>query len=215
MRTNQVTLISTIALLGIAPILIDRMVSAKQRHQDARDDELVKEYECYPLNDCVVDFNRDGIPARFEVVKTHAVGGDLVVVDADKEILRLAYDHTDNTLRTHLAIHTENSESRLLVYDGVSHQTALKAAYRWNGETLVEAKLSGIEQEIVSAMATHDDTGGWNERSVFRPFERMLYLGAYYLLFSVVFAALLYRRFRRSPSGVRDKTRVTNPQSTF
>lgn len=212
MRSGKVSLIIIIGLLAIVPLSLDRIISEQQRQQDARDDELVKEYECYPLDACAADFNGDGLPAQYEVAKTYAVGGDLIVIDGEKEVLRLAYDHTDNTLRTHTAIHRETDKPRLLVYDGASHKPALRAAYEWNGEKLVEVKPSGIEEEILFAMATHDDTGGWNERVVFRPFKRMLYLGIYYIVLIVAVAIMLYRKFRRSMNNLTDKGRTTNPK---
>src|SRR5262245_32393814 len=206
MRTGKVSLIIIIVLLAITPLIVDRIVSEKRRQQDAHDDALVNAYECYPLDACAADFNEDRLPARFEVAKTYAVGGDLIVIDGDKEVLHLAYDNTDNTLRTHTAIHSENNKARLLVYDGASHKLPLRAAYEWNGEKLVEVKPASVEEEILSAMAAHDDTGGWNERAVFRPFKRALYLGAYYIVLIAAVAIALYKKLRRSPGNAADST---------
>lgn len=208
MRSRKLTIVITFSLLIVAPLIFDRIVSNKQQRQDARDDELVKAYECYPLNACVMDFNGDGIPARLEVAMTYAVGGDLIVSDGGKEVLRLPYDHTDNTFRTHIAFHGEKDNARLLVYDGVPPG----AAYEWNGDKLVEVTPIGVEEEILSAMAAHDEKGGWIERTVYRPIKRLLYLGAYYIVLVAAVAVMLFRRFRRPLGGTANETGTISGQ---
>jgi hypothetical protein len=212
MGSSKVSIIFIIGILAIAPPIFDRIFSERQRQQDARDDELVKKYECYPLDTCAADFNEDGLPARFEVARTYPVSGDLIVIDGNKEVLRLTYDHTDRTLRTHTAICRENDKTHLLIYDGASQKPPLRAVYEWDGEKLVGVKPAGIEAEILSAMAAYDDTGGWNDRTVFRPIKRMLYLGAYYVVFIVSVGIALYKKLRRSSRDAADSTGNTSPR---
>ena len=191
------TLITLFAFLIIAPLLIDRWVAERHRLQYMRDDELQARFDCEPVQRCVADFNGDGIPARFDVVLTAAVSGHFIVSDAGREVLRLPYDHTDGTLRTHLATRDESGKSRLLVYDGASHRPPLRAAFAWNGEKLVQASPEAIDREIISAMAAHDDTGGWNDRVIFNEVFRAAKLAAYYIVLTIFMSVILYRKRRR------------------
>jgi hypothetical protein len=191
------TLIIVIAFFVGVPLLIDWWIAERHWRKDKRDDELVREYECNPPEKCVADFNGDGIPDRVDV----AAGGGrfygwLVAYAGEKEILRLPYDSTDGTLRTHTAIRNESGKSRLMVYDGASHRPSLKAVFAWNGENLMEVSPTDLEREILNAMAAHDDTGGWNERTVFRPIFRIGRLIVYYTLLCIVIGVVLYKRFQ-------------------
>ena len=139
----------------------------------------------------------DGIPELFDIELTDADSGQFVVFDAGRKILRLPYDHTYGTLRTHLAIRDEAGKSRLLVYDGTSHRPPLRAAFAWNGEKLVHVSPEAIDHEIISAMAAHDDTGGWNDRVIFNEVFRVAKLVAYYLALTIFMSVIFYRRRRR------------------
>jgi len=197
-RWKTSTLLVVAAFLIGAPLLLDQWYVAKQQRRDLRDDELVRQYECEPPEECVADFDGDGTLSRITVEQINpAERFDLwlKVYENGRELLRLPYDHTDNTLRTHTAIHNEAGKSRLLVYDKVS-RTDTVAVFAWDGNRLAEVPPSSLEQEILSAMAAYDDTGGWNERTVFRPFFRTARLFGYYALLTVVIGMVLYRRYR-------------------
>jgi hypothetical protein len=197
-KSKVLTAIIVLLLIG-APILINRWVSERARRQEARDDELVVKYECEPPTKCVADFNGDGIPDRLDIIQTNPSKRFewwLVAFSDGSELIRLPYDHTDNTLRTHTAILSDVGKSRLLVYDGASYRPALKAAFAWNGEKMVEVSPSSQEQEILSAMAAHDDTGGWNDRVV-RDLYEVARLIAYYVLLAIVAGVIVYRRYRK------------------
>jgi hypothetical protein len=182
----------------LMPLSIDKWIANRDKLQYERDDELVAQFECQPPAKCIADFNADNVPAQFEVRLAEAVSGSLVVVEGAKEILRVSYDHTDGTLRTHTAIRNESGKPRLLIYDGASQAPPHRGAYGWNGEKLVLVAPAAIDQEILSAMARHDDTGGWNERTVFKPIKRMALLAGYYLLLTVVVGVALIKRYRNS-----------------
>ncbi len=128
-----------ILLVGflIVPLVIDRWIAHRDNLRYAREDELVARFECEPPTKCIVDFNSDVVPAQFEVALTEAVSGSLVVLDGGREILRLPYDHTDGTLRTHTAVTNESGQPRLLIYDGASQQPPHSGAYAWNGDKLI------------------------------------------------------------------------------
>ena len=196
-------LIPLAALLVQVPLLVDPWLAERDRLRDLRDDELVRVYECMPPRDCVADFDGDGSPDRLDIV---AGGGRafglLVAFSGGREVLRLPYDYTDGTLRTHTAIRGEWGRSRLLVYDGASHSPPLRAAFAWDGRNLAESPASELDNEILAAMAAHDDTGGWNERAVFRPMRRVARLGICYTLLAVIAGIVLYRRLRGPLKGV-------------
>ena len=181
------TLLIVIALLIVIPPLLEHFYYRAQDRQDQRDDELVAHYECEPPDKCVADFNGDGIADRIVVAE-----GTFVVTDGSHEMLRLPYDHTDNTFRTHFAIINASGKSRLLIYDGAAHHPYLLAAFAWDGAKLVDAQPSSLERDIISAMAAHDDTGGWNGR----PQLRTDYRGGYYLALAVVIGIVLFKRYR-------------------
>jgi hypothetical protein len=184
------TLLIVVALLIGLPLLLDYFYCRAQDRQDQRDDELVARYECEPPEKCVADFNGDRIPDRIVVAN-----GNFVVTNGSHEMLTLPYDHTDNTLRTHFAVTNDQGKSRLLIYDGAAHQPYLRAAFAWNGAKLVNTQPSDLERDIISAMAAHDDTGGWNERA-FRPLLRSAYRGVYYFALAAIVGIVLFKRYR-------------------
>jgi hypothetical protein len=186
-------------LLGgfvFVPLLIDRWIAHRDNLKYAREDELVARFECEPPTKCLVDFNSDAVPAQFEVALAGAVSGSLLVHDGGREILRLPYDHTDGTLRTHTSIRNESDQPRLLIYDGASQQPPHSEAYAWNGEKLILVSPTALDREIISAMAGHDDSRGWNDRTVFRPLKRMGLLVGYYFLLAVLVGLVLFKRRR-------------------
>jgi hypothetical protein len=189
-KWNRSTLLIMLGGLILVPPFIDYWYSGAQTRRDRRDDELVRQYECEPLDKCVADFNGDAVADRIIVERR-----DFVVTDGSTEMLRLPYDHTDNTLRTHLAITEASGRSRLLIYDGASHWPNLRAVFAWNGANLGETHPSDLEREVLSAMAAHDDTGGWNERAV-RRFLRGARLFVYYFVLAIVATFVLIKRNR-------------------
>jgi hypothetical protein len=178
------------ALLIVVPFLVDYLYSRSQARQDQRDDELVRRYECEPRGGCVADFNGDGQTDIIEIGE-----GDFVIKVADREALRMPYHPIDGTFRPHFAIINASGKSRFLIYDGASHQLPLKAAFAWDGAKLQQTQASNLEWEILSAMAAHDDSGGWNQR-VFRRLVRSMRLFAYYVTIGLVGAVVLIKRYR-------------------
>jgi hypothetical protein len=184
------TLLVVIGLLIIAPLLADYLYSRSQARQDQRDDELVQRYECEPRGKCVADFDGDGVTDNILVGER-----DFVIKVADREMLRMPYDYIDGTLRPHFAIITASGKSRFLIYDGSSHQPPLKATFAWDGVKLQPTQASDLEWQILSAMAAHDDTGGWSERA-FRPLVRSARLLVYYFALVIVGALVFFKRYR-------------------
>jgi hypothetical protein len=183
-----------LAFLIILPVALDQGIAARQERLDKQYDALSKTYECYPLEKCQLDLTGDGIPERLEVVWTGGAQGRVRIIGEQGEIYNFLYDHTDGTLRTHLAV-VHNGSPRLLVYDGASHWPPTRLAIIWDGSRIREVTPIALDSEILSAMAAHDDSGGWNERTVFRPLIRKLRLIAIYgLVLAIWVGYLLWRR---------------------
>ncbi len=162
MKSKKAIVLLSLAIIFIGiPVLADRWLAAKY----ARHDELVKMAECYPLP-CAVDFNDNGTLDRLGVVQKNPSDrfGWLTIVDGERELFSIPYDHTDNSFRTHAAIYkpAQIEVPHLLIYDGASRQQ-INAAFAWDGERMREIEASSLEREILSAMAARDDTGGWRQ----------------------------------------------------
>lgn len=185
--------ITIIATLLIAPVLIVPIINWKVNQKNRRDDELFAIYD-QDSRTYESDFNGDGTPGRIDFRNAGSATSSFVVVDGGRELLTLPYDHTDGTLRTHLALTRIGNKSRLVVYDGTTNP-ATRSAFVWNGEKMVQSPPSTLESEILTAMAAHDDTGGWGRR-VFFDLTKSAAVAAYYFL--VVLAVLFFIVFRKS-----------------
>lgn len=187
------------ATLLILPLIIVRIESERDARRDRRHDELVKLYECEPPGNCVADFDRDGSPAKFEV---QGLLGDwtMIVREGEIEVLRLPYDHTDGTFRTHIAIKRDSNADRLIVYDKASRRQHTVAVFGWDGRSMSQVVASPLENEILVAMAANDDTGGWNERVLVRPALRAAGVFFYYLILIPILVVTFYK-IRRASTG--------------
>lgn len=184
-------------LIGL-PIAIYK----RARQQDLRNDELEAKYECERPSTCVGDFDGDGVVDQVNVVEIlNSPRRFLTVVSKDRELLRLPYVHIDGTLRTHTAVTMSDGQTRLLIYDGASYPDPVRAAFGWNGEKMVETSPSYLEREIISAMAAHDDSGGWNERVIRNLFLKGA-LFAYYVVLAIVIGAIAFRRQQKKRKRV-------------
>jgi len=76
----------------------------------------------------------------------------------------------------------------------------------WRETDLVGA--TAVDQEIISAMADHDDSGGWNDRTIFRPVKRMALLVSYYFLLAVVIGIVLIKRRRGAITAAPSNERL-------
>ena len=185
-----------IVLLAVGvPLLIAGAIWESYRREDAGHDQLYDKYDCSPPERCGGDLTGDGLPEQIHVTDYLAQPEQsFIITTEDREILRLPYNHTDGTFRTHMALVNNGTQSRLLIYDGVNYATPRKAAFSWNGERMVEVPPSDFEQEIISAMAAHDDSGGWFNR-VMRRLLLQASLGSYYLILAISIIVIAYRRY--------------------
>ena len=185
-----------IVLLAVGvPLLIAGAIWESYRSEDAGHDQLYYKYDCEFPERCSGDLTGDGLPEQMQATDylTHPKRS-LIVTTQDREILRLPYNYTDGTLRTHTALVINGAQTRLLIYDGVSYSTPRKAAFGWNGEGMVEVPPSDFEHKIISAMAAHDDSGGWFNR-VMRRLLLQASLGGYYLILAISMTVIAYRRY--------------------
>lgn len=183
-------LLFVLAILVGAPLVLHLWLSRKDKHYD----ELIKRYECEP-GVCEADFNRDGRVERLERVKRSSTSTDelLVVTDGKQELLNLPYDYIDGTLRTHVAIRTENGNPTLIVFDGTKGGEPYRAAFGWSGTKIVEIVPSAEDLKILSAMAARDNAGHWTNWGLYRAFSLPLLLAYYSLLVLTVAVFILSR----------------------
>jgi hypothetical protein len=155
--------IAIVCLAALALVLF--LIDGRLAFRDYENNQLIEEYECgYPSKRvCWADFDGDGqfteirvryrydtpveLPPRFRGTEARVVLNAFLM---------------DNTLRTHIAIGRESNRDRLIVYEGVpspDRNWAINAVYEHNGNGLVETSPTAADEEILTAMATRDDTG--------------------------------------------------------
>lgn len=191
--------ILTLCVLLCLPLILDRWLASKL----SRHDELALKYECfYDKTVCFTDFNNDGITDRLVWEKALHPTPDsdswLIISDDTRELFRLPSRYINKTLRTHVAIRNTPEGARLLVFDSIQGGKVAKPATRifdWNGQSMASVPPSAVDEEILSAMAAHDDAGTFSYWSVYIVFRWPILL--FYALL-LVLAGRLYRRFHRS-----------------
>lgn len=178
---------------GIAPFVAIRPIQSFYQENHRR----VKEYECYPVEECNFDFNGDSKAEVFQVEDRPS--GDeyhnfrLVITTNDgmtrKEILNIKYDQTDGTFRTHVAAFEENGRKKLVIYDTINtHQF-----FFWDGNRLSPSEnMSFLERKIRSAMELEDDTGRAQKSAVY--FTIALFILFYYGVIVVGIVGYFYLR---------------------
>jgi hypothetical protein len=194
-------LVLAFLLLAIPPLFVYRWVSAK----DKKYDELVRRYECSEGRACGADFDGDGVAGQvvIEWRKDSSVAGDqwLIASDGGKELLRLPFWYADGTLRSHAAIRNDGGKSRLLIFWGAMREPKNgTSVYSWSGERIVETYPTAADREVLSAMESRDDSGGFAGWVAFR-LIRDAALIAYYVLLvgGSLFILIRSRRKLRSP----------------
>lgn len=197
---NRQTLIFMLALLVFLPLGVESWQRGRALRQDRRDDELVARYDASP--DPVthkIDFDGDGIDEFMQAERLPGLSERwLTVANGEgRVLLRLPFNYADNTFRTHIALVTEAGLPHLLVYDGANYHEPLRAVYAFDGRGLAPIPATSRERAILSAMAAHDDTGGWNERAV-RGVYSACKLVCYYFALAVIIFVVAYRRFTAS-----------------
>jgi hypothetical protein len=185
-----------LALLVITPLFIYQWISAR----DKRHDDLVSRYECVE-GACNADFDGDGVLGRLVIEwrKDSDVNGDqwLIAYDGGRELLRLPFWRSDNTLRSHAAIRNESDKSRLLIYWGGMRQPENSTSvYVWNDERIIEIAPNDADREILSAMEARDDAGTFHQWVTFRAIKNLAQVGYYILLAAIVF--FVYRKSRNN-----------------
>jgi len=163
--------IAIVCLGALALVLF--LTDARLAVRDYQYSQLIEEFECgYPSERaCRADFDGDGqfteirvryrydtpveLPPRFRGTEARVVLNAFLM---------------DNILRTHIAIGRESNRDRLIVYEGVpwpDRNWAINAVYEHNGNGLVETSPTAADEEILTAMATRDDTGSLRQWMIY------------------------------------------------
>ena len=163
--------IAIVCLGALALVLF--LTDARLAVRNYQYSQLIEEFECgYPSEHvCRADFDGDGqfteirvryrydtpveLPPRFRGTEARVVLNAFLM---------------DNTLRTHIAIGRESNRDRLIVYEGVpwpDRNWAINAVYEHNGNGLVETSPTAADEEILTAMATRDDTGSLRQWMIY------------------------------------------------
>lgn len=201
------TLVTWLLILIALPWPVDYWRARGEVRKDRRNEELFRLYDCGYYKPCAADFDGDGVAARFDNVPCEGSHyGCLVVNEGGREALRLPYNRTDNTFRTHLAVRERDGATRLLVYDGVGPRPPRRLVFAWGGGRLYEAGPDALELEILDAMAAYDDTGTLDER-IFRDITRVARFVVYYLLLLALAGITLLWGRLRLPDGPPPHTR--------
>lgn len=158
----------------VAALIVDRVLL--NRYSDYS--RLLTQHECDPLP-CSVDVDNDGASEKIAV---RPYSRSVAVYDAGRELLRLPYDTTDRTLRTHIGIRKSAEGMRILVYDGTKGpDQRVSAVYGWDGQGLTRVAASKSDVLILSAMSANDDTGTFQSWMLYKslrlPFILILLLG--------------------------------------
>ena len=162
------------------PLLVSRPLFNEWRYAKLRN-----LYECTPRS-CRLDL--DGNGNRESVLITSPTDGreELILLEGNETILRLPYQYTDGTFRTHMAVRAEGGRDRLLIFDGLRHSPALRKAFVWTGTKVEQLDVSALDEDIVNAMAARDDAGTFSTWVAFQLITLSL-LTVYYLIVGAYF----------------------------
>jgi len=181
---------------GVALLLGDLMLGLR----NSRYNQLIGEYECGYLSDhpCEADFDGDGRFTHIEVNRRSDAAVELPprFNGAEPNVVLNTFS-LDNTARTHVGVRKESNGDRLIVYDGTrspGRVTPINVVYAWNDNHLTETVPTELDEEILSAMATHDDAGTFDHWVAYN-----LLIWPCRLVYSSLFigSALLYRKVLR------------------
>jgi hypothetical protein len=179
------------ALLILVPTSIAYWLSTVNKNYDV----LLNKYECV-RNLCEADFDGDGFPGTLTVSHSAPLpqyDSWLVVVDSDKELLRLPRRNVDNSLRTHAAINIESGVPHLVVYDFKDRKSSAGSVFAYNGERMVAIAPSAEDGKILDAMSARDDSGSFHNWVLFESIIKPA-VACYVLLIGIAGCIILTKR---------------------
>jgi len=194
-------LLVALVVCCIMPLVLDNHLSS----QDANYTEAIAKYECLEER-CVADFDGDGKPGNVLIdrvseppaISYPARRAWLVVIDSERELLRLPFNYADGTLRTHAAIRSAENGARLLIFDHTIEGTPIRQVFSWDGKQMVQVQPSLADEEILKALSARDDAGSWNNWALYRTLRIPVLIVYYIFLFVVVAAWIRIRQIRKS-----------------
>ena len=179
-----------VLLLVLAgPLFVHAWVTVKER----RYDRLRELHECTPPR-CRPDIDGDGNPGSTRI-QTFSRGYQFAMFnDGGKQVFRLLYQDSRNTLRTHIGVNHEGGRDRILIFDGLTRATTMRMAFAWDGNAVVPVPASSLDESILNAMAARDDSG---THSSWTLYDLVIYplLAVYYL--SAGISGLAFRKRSR------------------
>jgi hypothetical protein len=190
MHRNRVIVLILLSL----PLAAEFGLALWHARGDRRDDALAGAYEIDVYRSSSFELTGDAIPERLVIAPIQSPQSILTIVNDSGELYRLPFDQSDSTYRTHVAV-VEHGTPHLLVYDGASQSPPARLVLAWDGRVIREVEASDLDSRIISAMAARDDTGGWHERTLFRPFNCFVRLS---LIYGLVVISLITCRRRAS-----------------
>lgn len=172
-----------VTLLALGPAGIVVWLAKLDNHHQA----VLNEYEC--IRDvCDVDFD-GGSSGTLSVDRAAAPASEYdswwVIVDSGNELLRVPRRYIDNTLRTHVAVHSEFGRTRLVIYDHLNKEKPVNTVYAYDGRRMVEVSASEKDRLILKAMDALDDAGSFGKWVLFRVVWKPALVGYYLLLVAV------------------------------
>ncbi|MBI5246542.1 MAG: hypothetical protein HY923_05130 [Elusimicrobia bacterium] len=146
--------------------------------------ELNVEHSDFNNRIAVADFNGDGKKETIRKWPEHGTvpANSIVIEDGVKEILRLPYQHTDGSLKTHIALIADQGITPRLLYCDEIDDDGVRQVYVWNGSALSTATANRLDESVLYGLGIGEDKYRLRDFMVFLSVVGLL---PYYLVLAV------------------------------